>query len=194
MEKDLYKEYLFFRGEDTIAYDYFGVSLKRSAEYFEYTFRVFAKEADSVALISDFTDWDNGLLMEKGEKGIFYLKIQSECSLEGKRYKYLVKKGERSVKKGDPYARRSMGYDDGASVIYCEEDFRFTDGEYLRKRRSLFKKKGGHYLSCPINIYEVHLESFYKKEDGSFPGSISNIKSSDGLCGLFSHLLTLQTF
>lgn len=165
-EKEQFDTSRFFGGREVRAYEYFGVFLEKKGGEYLYTFRIFAGKADLVYLISDFTDWEHGEKMEALGEGIFVLTYKSPHSLEGKNYKYLIKKGEKSSKKGDPYARRSRGYDDGASVIYCEEDFEFSDSEYLKARRRMFKKKKGIYLHAPVNIYEMHPESFIRKESG----------------------------
>lgn len=167
MKRDEYKEYLFFKGEDTRAYEYFGVSLDKRGDEFIYTFRVFAGRAEEVRLISDFTNWEEGLIMDKEcEGGIFSVEVVTEKTLEGSLYKYLIKNGDKILKKGDPYARRSLGFDDGASVISLDDSFKFTDSGYLRERKRKFGKKRGYYLPIPVNVYELHPESFLRKEDG----------------------------
>ena len=57
----------------------------------EYVFRVWAPNADSVRLVSDFTSWDNGILMDRiSDGGVWEVKISTNETLEGKFYKYKI--------------------------------------------------------------------------------------------------------
>ena len=162
-------EYLFHQGTLYRAYELLGSFMERRSEKYVYTFRVYAPNALGVSLISDFTDWSVGIPLKKvTEKGIYQLEFISDSSLEGKNYKYLIHSKNGDFKKGDPYARRSRGYDDGASVIYCEKDFKFTDSSWMENRKKSVSDASGNYLPFPMNIYEIHLGSFMRHKDGSY--------------------------
>lgn len=161
--------YYFHQGTNFYAYEYLGVSLARRGEGYEYTFRVWAPNADAVGLISDFTGWETSMpLLKITEKGVWELKYFSDFSLEGSAYKYKITKNGVSHNKGDPYARFSRGKSDGASLIYTESTLRFTDEEWLSYRKNTVTEKDGVFLSAPINIYELHLGSFVRHEDNSY--------------------------
>lgn len=163
-------QYLFHQGTNFSAYEYLGCNLvnKDNSEYV-YSFRTWAPSADSVSLISDFTGWDTPIRMHRINKsGIWELIYKSTESLERKAYKFAITKNNKTVNKGDPYARGSRGSDDGASLIYAESYFEWKDEYWLSYRNKVYSRNNSNYLSCPINIYEVHLGSFARHEDNSY--------------------------
>ena len=162
-------DYLFHQGTNFKSYEYLGASLKKKKNSYEYTFRVWAPNASKVGLIGDFISWSEPKEMTRvTEGGVYECVFESAVSLEGQAYKYLIQSEKGRVAKGDPYARRSRGFDDGASVINLEDGFRFTDKEWMKRRRKLFTRGGKSYLSLPLNIYEMHLGSFLRHPDGSY--------------------------
>ena len=57
--------YYFHQGTNFAAYDYLGVHSRRTDGGFEYTFRVWAPNAFSVALTGDFNGWNTACKMER---------------------------------------------------------------------------------------------------------------------------------
>lgn len=158
--------YLFHQGTNFSAYTYLGVSVRRENGKYLYAFRVWAPNADGVALVCDFCGWENPIDLKKITHGIWELFYESGESLVGAAYKYLIRNGENVYFKGDPFAFFSRGGADGASIIYSSE-FQWTDGEYLDKRKKNYTLESA-YLSIPINIYELHLASFMRNQDGGY--------------------------
>ncbi|MBO5908624.1 MAG: 1,4-alpha-glucan branching protein GlgB, partial [Clostridia bacterium] len=162
-------KYLFHQGTNFRSYEYLGVSLKRDKEKYIYSFRTWAPNAISVGLVGDFLSWSQPMPFKKiTEKGIFECIFVSDSSLEGRLYKFLIESKEKKVYKGDPYARYSKGGCDGASIIHCEENFVFKDSAWQTANKKSICDSHGNYLPKPINIYELHLGSFLRHEDGSF--------------------------
>ena len=163
-------EYLFHQGTLYSAYRYLGCQRAVSDGSFFYTFRTWAPRADEVRLISDFTDWERGLEMKRvTEKGVYEVTVRSDVSLSGSVYKYLVVSGGVGRCKGDPYALASKGGCDGGSVVVDGSDFVFGDEKWLAyRRKTVAASPKGHYLSAPVNIYEVHLGSFDRGENGKY--------------------------
>ncbi len=160
--------YLFHQGTNFTAYHFLGCFESIEHELYLYTFRTWAPSADSIFVVGDFTGWDSPLKMNRiTEKGVFECTYASKERLIGKCYKYQIEREGRSFLKGDPYAVYSKGMDDGASIIYAS-DFVFSDASYLQHRKKAVCEKNGKYLSAPINIYEVHLGSFLRHEDGGY--------------------------
>ena len=161
--------FLFHQGTNFSAYDYFGVNLTRKNNTYIYSFRTWAPNANSVALVSDFLGWDNPREMKKiTDNGIYELIIESPVSYEKSKYKFQIRCGNKVFFKADPYAKYSVGGDDGASIIFTENDFTWTDANWLKYRKKTMKNKNGIYLPTPINIYELHLGSFLRKDDNSY--------------------------
>ena len=163
-------EYLFHQGTLYSAYRYLGCQLTVSDGSFFYSFRTWAPNADEVRLVSDFTDWERGLRLERvTDKGIWELTVRSDVSLAGSVYKYLVVSHGKGVCKGDPYAVYSKGAGDGGTIITDGTNYRFADQAWLDyRRKSVATSSKGHYLSAPVNIYEIHPGSFDRKEDGGY--------------------------
>ena len=157
-------EFLFHQGTNFYAYDYMGCNLKRTDESYVYIFRVWAPNADFVGLVSDYNGWTEPLAFTKSESGVWEYELSTKKTLHGCPYKYLIRKGNKTVLKGDPYARFSRGGADGASIIYDNSVFQWKDSRWLKHRRDAVFAKDG-YLASPLNIYEVHLGSFMRHED-----------------------------
>ena len=68
--------YYFHQGTNYYAYDYLGCHESQCDNGYEYVFRAWAPNADSVRLVSDFTSWDEGEKLEKiTDEGIWEVKI-----------------------------------------------------------------------------------------------------------------------
>lgn len=161
--------YYFHQGTNFTCYNYLGCNLTRENGKYIYSFRTWAPNASCVELISDFTGWDAGKPLERvTDMGVWETVIVSDTSLEKKAYKFRISGKNGVVCKGDPYARFSRGKADGASLIYTESSFKWSDKNWLNKRARTVCQKEGSYLSTPVNIYEVHLGSFMRREDNSF--------------------------
>ena len=162
--------YFFHQGTNFQSYEYLGAHVIITPSSYEYTFRVWAPNAESVRVVGDFSDWDRGIAMNRiTSSGIWELVLEKGSSLEGSAYKYLIEAQDgRRLLKGDPYAFYSRGSDDGASIITHPSTYQFHDDMWLKHRRNTISSKDGKYLEMPMNIYEVHFASFLRKEDNSY--------------------------
>lgn len=163
-------EYLFHQGTNYYAYRFLGChESRRSGGKYTYTFRVWAPNAISVYVVGDFCDWNEGIPMRKShDASVWELVYDSDCSLDGKLYKYRVCSKAGVHLKGDPYAHYSRGGADGATVICHTSEFVWDDALWFDHRRNTVCARQGSYLATPLNIYEIHLGSFMKHEDGSY--------------------------
>lgn len=126
-------------------------------------FAVWAPNAMRVSVVGDFNRWDGRIhqMRRLSDSGIFEIFIPKANI--GDCYKYEIKaKGGLTFLKADPYASYSQLRPETASVIYDMSDFSWTDDAWMTDR----KKKDIH--TSPMNVFELHLGSFAKKEDGSF--------------------------
>lgn len=156
--------YYFHQGTNSYSYKYLGCNFVRDKKGYIYTFRTWAPNADSVSLVSDFTDWNSGAEMSRAsDGGVWEYIYKSKDSLNLCAYKFKIRIGKRNFYKADPYAKYSKGGVDGASIIY-EDSFHWSDGSWMKRR----KKTVDSSLNIPINIYEVHLGSFIRHEDNSY--------------------------
>lgn len=169
MEKNNLAGYLFHQGTNFYAYEYLGCSVSVADGKYVYTFRTWAPNAHSVALVSDFCGWDVGIPLARiTDNGIWELVYTSDVSLEKTPYKYRITSKSGVCDKGDPYAAFSRGYDDGASLIY-HSTYKWSDKRWLSHRKKTIVNKDGVYIPTPINIYEMHFGSFLRHEqDNSY--------------------------
>ena len=70
--------YLFHQGTNYRAYEYLGCHEHKIDGKYQYTFRVWAPNADSVRLVSDFTSWDIGEALSRvTDAGVWeFVKVQ----------------------------------------------------------------------------------------------------------------------
>ncbi len=164
MPTDELNAYYFHQGTNFYSYEYLGCRLSIIGNKYHYCFRVWAPNADSVYLVSDFLNWDEGVRMSRvTERGIYECFYISDKRLDGALYKYKIISNGKASFKGDPYAKYSKGYDDGASIIYTSR-FRWSDSAWLVRRKRIAKRK----LIQPINVYEIHPASFLRHENGDY--------------------------
>ena len=144
--------YYFHQGTNFRAYEYLGCTLESSStDSYDYVFRVWAPNALSVGLVSDFTGWDEPYPMERiTDGGVYECRYSSLGSLERSAYKFRIEtRAGVSIDKGDPYAAFSRGGADGASLIFVESPFVWNDDEWLKHRKKSMLKKGKEYMSRP---------------------------------------------
>ena len=158
--------YYFHQGTNYSAYDYMGCHEIIGDGEYKYVFRVWAPNADSVRLVSDFTSWDFGEAMSRiTDGGVWEIVVNSSERLIGKFYKYKIWNRGNVFYKADPYAFQSQTHNDTASVIANIDGFSWTDENWLKYRKSFFNRNSGsdgerYFYSAPLNIYEMHLGSW----------------------------------
>ena len=147
--------------------DYFDGTLKTAYRFFgahrvgkKTVFRVWAPNAASVSVVGDFCDWENGIPMQK-EDGIFFVEVPALETYENYKYKVVSPDGK-VVLKADPYAFHAETSPGTASKIYDLEGYEWGDANWQTA------KQDQNVYESPVNIYEVHLGSWMKYEDGNF--------------------------
>ena len=152
------EQYLFHRGEYRQAYEYLGAHPTRNSTIF----RIWAPAAKSVAVVGDFNDWtarEEDYCRKLNNVGLWEVEIKKVK--KGFLYKYQIETswGEK-ILKSDPYAFYSELRPHTASIVNGIPKFRWGDKKWLNNREIGYAK--------PINIYEIHLGSWKKKEDGTY--------------------------
>ena len=124
-------------------------------------FAVWAPNAARVSVVGDFNSWDGrvhqmNLLPISGIYELFIPGI-----MPGQLYKYELKlKDGLTYLKADPYANASELRPATASVTADLSQFSWNDREWMRQRKKLQKPEQ------PMFVYEMHLGSWRKPEDG----------------------------
>lgn len=150
--------YLFNIGESFDSYHVLGN--KREERGVRFT--VWAPNAQEIAVVGDFNDWQENTRMEKvGDTGCWTVVVPD--AKEGDCYKYkIVQADGTAAYKIDPYALEFEVRPKDASIVKDLPKKEWSDSGWLatRNRWPIYNR--------PLNIYEVHLSSWKHHEDGSW--------------------------
>ena len=136
------------------AYEYFGAHPCDGG----WTFRVWAPQARHVALSGDFNGWQRWD-MHRLEDGTWELTVDNARQFDG--YQYVVTQCDgREVWKADPYGFHQETRPSTNSKLYDIGGFPWRDEKWRQRR------EGTHPAEGYVNIYEVHLGSWRRTEDG----------------------------
>lgn len=125
-------------------------------------FRVWAPNAERVAVIGDFNGWDPGRHpMESSESGVWEARVEGAEVGDAYKYAILTREG-RTLEKADPFAFHAETPPATASKVW-RLDYRWGDDGWMRIRRSR------NSLDAPISIYECHLGSWSRRHELSYP-------------------------
>ena len=161
-EMDLY---LLGEGSDRYVYrklgahpcDLLGVSGTR--------FAVWAPNASCVSVVGDFNHWDGRRHVMRLHPGNGIWEIFVPGVGEGALYKYEIhdRDGKLLPLKSDPYSTYHEAPPGNSSIVF-DSHYDWQDGDWMGRRR------GEPDLARPVSIYEVHLGSWRRKDDGSYLG------------------------
>ncbi|MEH7374640.1 1,4-alpha-glucan branching protein GlgB [Neobacillus drentensis] len=158
-----YQLHLFHEGNFFQSHQLFGAHIFKNSDKVYTRFCVWAPNAMQVRLAGDFNNWNGeGYELQKvNDEGVWILIVNRD--LTGKLYKYEITthSGERLLK-SDPFAFYSEIRPNTASIVYSLDHYEWQDNHWMNRRG----KK--NLLSEPVVIYEVHLGSWKKKEDGEY--------------------------
>lgn len=148
----------FHNGTERRAYDLFSPKKVTQDGKSGYLFSVWAPNAYSVSLVGDFNGWDDTKSVMKNDGGVWT--VFCENVNEWDCYKFKISGANGTHLKCDPYAYHYADAVSGASKIYTLPEFNWTDKFWIEKRkRSNHRKK-------PLNVYEAHIGSWKRKENG----------------------------
>jgi len=157
----------FLSGRCADGYKYFGCHTMGDKT----VFRVWAPNAKQISVVGDFNSWDDtALKMHLLGDGIFEAVTDKLSQYSNYKYSVLGADGK-VVLKADPYAYHSETRPQTASKVYTTH-YKWGDRQWLSARA-----KGSVYDSA-VNIYEVHIGSWRKNDDGT---DYSYIKLADEL-------------
>ena len=157
--------YLFREGTHGRLYRAFGCQLGERAGQAGATFAVWAPNAASVSVVGDFNVWDgrtNPLAPRADGSGIWEGFVPGVT--RGQAYKYRIASAREgyTVDKADPFALCTESPPATASRVWTLE-YEWGDAEWMEGRRSR------NALDAAISIYEVHLGSWRRGDEGRLP-------------------------
>ena len=124
-------------------------------------FSVWAPCAMRVSAVGDFNLWDGRRhqmrRLGEGDGSVFELFIPG--LYEGEIYKYEIKtRAGEPMLKADPYANYAELRPNNASIVWDIDKYKWNDKSWMAQRAKTDTK------DKPMNIYEVHLGSWIRKE------------------------------
>ncbi len=131
-------------------------------------FAVWAPNAKQISVVGDFNEWNakKNPMKQIKKTGIYELFIP-EINV-GDLYKYAITdQQDNQVLKADPYGNQCQMRPETASVVADINSYKWSDGAWQRKKNKLYD------CEQPMAIYEVHLGSWKKSEDGSNEGFVN---------------------
>ena len=147
--------YGFYAGEIFYAYKYMGAHIEND----QVVFRTYAPHASRVELIGEFNNWSGTEMYRLEDNKFFECRVSNLRS--GMLYKYRIYSNDgQCVDHCDPYGFGMELRPNTASIIRDLNEYTFNDEEWINSRSDCKEK--------PLNIYEVHLGSWRKKEDNSW--------------------------
>lgn len=151
--------YLFNKGENYRAYQFFGVHRIKGDTF---AFRVWAPHAEAVSVCGDFNNWDTEAhRMLPVAPGIWEAVIDGVKIYDCYKYAIFTKSGE-TVYKSDPYGVHCETRPGTASKVYELGNYKWRDSKWIKGTQK------GSILEKPVNIYEIHFGSWKRHENGDF--------------------------
>jgi 1,4-alpha-glucan branching enzyme len=156
--------YLFREGSHARLYEKLGCHLGEEQGVAGARFSVWAPNAESVSVIGEWNEWrpaSNPLKPRSDGSGIWTGFVPE--ARQGHAYKYRIVSRLHGGKldKADPFAFCTETPPETASKVW-RLDYQWRDAEWMARRRR------ANALDAPISIYEVHLGSWRRHDDGSF--------------------------
>ncbi|HKO89490.1 MAG TPA: 1,4-alpha-glucan branching protein GlgB [Burkholderiales bacterium] len=154
--------YLFKEGTHSRLYENLGCHLDAQGA----RFGVWAPNAKSVNVMGDFNGWNNGahpLRPRRDHSGVWEAYVPGVQ--HGQAYKYVIvsQAGDFTTEKADPFAVYAEVAPKTASVAW-RLDYEWGDNDWFSQRAAK------NALDAPMSIYEVHLGSWRRNQDGTHLG------------------------
>ncbi len=157
-------DYLLVEGTHRRLYERLGAHLIEHEGVAGVHFAVWAPHAQRVSVVADFNAWDGRRhqMRKRVDSGIWEI-FAPEVG-EGAVYKYELVGADGTLLplKADPFGFGSELRPTTASVVARTDRFSWTDRGYLDRRSAVDARR------APMSVYEVHLGSWRRGEDGGF--------------------------
>jgi 1,4-alpha-glucan branching enzyme len=152
--------FLFNEGSHTRLYRHLGAHLTQLDGVAGAQVAVWAPNARRVSLVCDANDWDTDAhpLARRGDSGIWEGFVPGAAHGDAYRFHVVPERGE-PVEHADPFATHAETPPRNASKLW-DLAYDWGDQEWVAARPE--RQHGG----APISIYEVHLGSWQRGEDG----------------------------
>jgi 1,4-alpha-glucan branching enzyme len=156
--------HLFNEGKHWHAYRFLGAH-PHTVEGIEGTlFAVWAPNAGRVSVVGDFNNWDGRThpMRIRGDSGVWELFVPGLPLGTYYKYEIINRYTEQLLLKNDPYGSQYEVRPGTASIVTEESRYEWQDSEWIEAR------KHRDWLHAPMSVYEVHLGSWQRDEEGGF--------------------------
>ena len=153
--------YLFREGTHDALYAVMGCLLGKNAA----TFRLWAPNAASVAVIGEWNGWDanaDPLVARDDQTGLWEGAVRGVKRGQAYKYRIVTRDGGRALDKADPFALYAEPPPSTASRAWTL-DYDWSDDAWMESRRRR------NALDAPISIYELHLGSWRREDAARLP-------------------------
>jgi 1,4-alpha-glucan branching enzyme len=127
-------------------------------------FAVWAPSAERVSVVGDFNSWDGRChaMQVRGSSGVWELFMPGLGV--GQPYKYEIRTRNQGhvILKTDPYGQHFELRPANASRIPAQHPYQWQDADWIQQRHRW------NWQKEPVSIYEVHLGSWRRDEQGQF--------------------------
>ncbi len=159
-----YDLHLFSEGKHWHAYRFLGAHPHEVDGVAGILFATWAPNAERVSVVGDFNSWDGRRypMRIRGGSGVWELFIP-ELEI-GVLYKFELRNRQHGTIhiKADPYAQQYEIRPNTASIAAPCSEHHWKDTQWLQTRHN------SDWLHAPLSIYEVHLGSWQRTEQGEF--------------------------
>ena len=156
--------HLFGEGKHWHAYHFLGARITEIAGIKGVLFATWAPNAERISVVGDFNNWDGRChpMRSRGDSGIWELFIPELTA--GSMYKFEIRShiNNQLLVKTDPYGRAFELRPGTASIVTSDDEFKWRDEAWIEHREKR------DWLHEPMSIYEVHLGSWQRDEQGNF--------------------------
>jgi 1,4-alpha-glucan branching enzyme len=157
-------DYLILEGTHRQLYRRLGAQLTTHEGVEGVLFALWAPNASRVSVVGDFNQWDGRRcqMRKRFDSGLWEFFAPGLSAGTVYKYEVISRDGALQPLKADPFGFEAEMRPSTASVVADTEDFPWTDANYLEQR------KEGDFRRKPMSVFEVHLGSWRRAEDGSF--------------------------
>lgn len=154
--------YLYNQGKNYKSYLFLGAHKYKQEKRDMVSFCLWAPNAKEIYLVGDFNCWDQVNLPMKNINNSGIWNICLEGVEDFANYKYrIISRDNRVIYKADPYAFHAETRPNTASKYYQIDNYKWKDGKYQKNKPLSNKDK-------PMSIYEMHMGSWMRHEDGTY--------------------------
>lgn len=158
-----FDQHLFGEGRHWHIYQKLGAHLHTVDGIDGVLFAVWAPNAGRVSVVGDFNRWDGRCNPMRSLNGgiweIFMPGLKAGCLYK---FELLNRDTNELLLKTDPYGLQFEFRPNTSSIVVKENTYQWQDAEWLSKRAS------NDWLHTPMSIYEVHLGSWRRDNQGNF--------------------------